>query len=169
MLKNKSQHFNFTHEAIPVLFHNNSDNFFKYLEKDGVKFLEFYWKHLTTNLGVEILSSNKGLDYKIVDLEKNIRSVIITLPPPTTVGEAFFLVLVKYPKKVSLLKVGFTRVFSLENEGVTKDGQVLSGIYELTPRARNVRIKDGANTELQPFFQAVLAILKIKNGVNYEI
>lgn len=169
MQKTKSQHFNFTHEAIPVLFHNNSDGFFKHLANDGVKFLEFYWKHLATNLGVEILSSSKGLDYKIVDLEKNIRAVTITLPSTNTVGEAIYLALVKYPKRPSLLKVGFTRVFSLEHEGITGAGQVLTGIYELTPRARNVRVKDGAGVELQPFFQAVLAILKIKNGVRNEV
>lgn len=166
MNKSKSQHYNFTHEALPVLFHNNSDQFFKYLEQDGIKFLSFYWKHLVANLGVDRLSSFEGTNYELHDLGNNIKAASINMPAPQEKGEVFGLVTVKFPKKFRIFNVGFTRVFSLELEGHDAAGNALTGIYELTPRARNVRLKDGNGTDMKTLFQMVKEILKIKSGGN---
>ncbi len=168
MDKKKSQHYNFSHEAMPVLFHSNPDNFFKYIEKDGVKFLKFYWQHLETNLRVEILSSSAGLSYTTKMINNKIKVVFITLPEPKAIGEAYNLLMVRFPQKLSLFKVGFTRVLSLEYEGEADDGTKLTGVYELTPRARNVRVKDGPAADSDAFYSMALDILKIKIGGSDE-
>lgn len=164
MDRKKSQHYNFSHEAIPVLFHNNPESFFKYLEKDGVKFLKFYWKHLETNLRVEILSPTTGLDFRTELINEKIRVAIITMPEPKEVGEVYYLILVKLPHKFSLFKVPFTKAVSLEYEGNLEDGTPQTGMYEITPRARNVRVKTGPSVNMDEFYNMVLDYLKIKAG-----
>ena len=168
MKKDKSQHYNFTHEAVPILFHNNSEEFFKYLDKDGIKFLEFYWKHLEVNLGVKQVSYSKGMQFKTKILDNNTKIAIITMPEPQSIGEVYYLILVKFPKKFKIINVGFTRVFSLENEGFNKFEELKTGIYELTPKARNVRVKDGKECDFISFYQAVMDILKINDGATNE-
>ncbi len=37
MPKQDSQHYQFAYKAIPILFHNQSKDFLKHLEQDGVK------------------------------------------------------------------------------------------------------------------------------------
>jgi hypothetical protein len=169
MDRKKSQHFNFSHEAIPVLFHNNAENFFKYLEKDGIKFLKFYWKHLETNLKVDILSPTAGLNFQTELINEKIRVAIITMPEPKEIGEVFYLALVKLPQKFSLFKVPFTKSVSLEYEGKAEDGSPITGIYEITPRARNIRMKDGPSSNYDEFYNMVFDYLKIKTGGNNAI
>ncbi len=168
MDRKKSQHYNFTHEAIPVLFHNNPENFFKYIDKDGIKFLKFYWKHLETNLRIDILSSSTGLSYTTEIVNDKIKVAKITMPDTKEIGEVFNLVLVRFPQKFSLFKVGFTRVLSLEYEGKDENGVSMTGIYEITPRARNVRVKDGPSTNSMEFYKMAMNILKINTGDSDE-
>jgi hypothetical protein len=136
----------------------------KYMTEDGNKFLKFYWKHIETNLHATILSSNQGMTYQILSLPNKIVGVMLTLPVPKVKGEVFNLLLIKKPEKFSLFRVGFSRVFGLEYEGTTEDGTILTGIYELTPRARNVRIRDGEQPDKKLFFDTVMKILKIDDG-----
>ena len=78
------------------------------------------------------------------------------------------MILVKIPEsrvflaRFFLLKLPTTRVFSLELEGQNEDGSPRTGMYELTPRARNIRIKDGTEPVLDIFYKEILKVLKLE-------
>lgn len=168
----RSQHYNYTHETIPMVWHKNADDFIKYLDKDGTIFLRFWWKHLEENLGVKILSSSEGLGYQIKEARtKNndpVRVVLLTLPAPQANGEVFYMALVKYPDRHNflarffLMKLPVTRLLSLELEGTSETGEILTGIYELTPRARNIRVHSGCQPLIGDFYKTILTDLKLK-------
>jgi hypothetical protein len=161
MNKNKSQHYNYTHEALPMVFHGKANEFFTYLERDGDKFLRFYWNHLVQNLGAEILSSFEGLGFQIRDFDAKTKFAYIHLPKPSVIGEVYFLLLVKLPEKFQIFRVGFTRVYALQLEGYDDNQNPLTGIYEITPRGRNVRIMDGIAPDHEEFIKVIKKHLKI--------
>jgi hypothetical protein len=172
--QNRSQHYNYTHETIPYVFHKNGDDFFKYLEKDGIKFLKFWWKHLEENLGNKILSSAEGLTYQIrYAKEKNGRQVtiaLITLPKPQSIGEVFYVICLKYSERKNflarffLLRLPSTRIQALQLEGKDDLGNPETGLYELTPRARNIRIRSQAFGTLDEFYNTVLTDLHLERA-----
>ncbi len=170
MDQKKSQHYNYTHETIPIMWHNQTQDFLKYLDKDGVVFLRFWWKHLADNLGMKILSESEGLGFQIKEYSdkdgKPIKMVLLSLPKPTMVGEVFYMALIKYPKKntmfdLFLTRLPSTRVFALELESSPESEIVKTGLYELTIRARNVRMSDGCEPVLDTFHKAILNKLKL--------
>lgn len=168
----RSQHYNYTHETIPIIWHKQTSDFVKYIEKDGSTFLRFWWKHLAENLGVKILSSSDGLGYQAKDVtdvkNEKVKLILLTLPKPKEIGEVFYMVLAKLPEsrtflaKFFLLKLPSTRVYSLELEGQNEDGTILTGLYELTPRARNIRLRDGTEPVLDVFYKEILKELKLE-------
>ena len=168
----RSQHYNYTHETIPIVWHRQNADFLKYIDKDGINFLRFWWKHLENALGVQILSSSEGLGYQVKTVpdknKDNVKLILLTFPKPETIGEVFYMILVKIPEsrvflaRFFLLKLPTTRVFALELEGQNEDGSPRTGLYELTPRARNIRIRAGAEPVLDTFYKDILKILKLE-------
>ena len=171
MDKNKSQHWNFTHETIPVMWHKENEKFLKYLDKDGVKFLRFWWKHLVDNMGIQVPSSSEGLGFQIKEIPdhdgKPIKLVTLTLPQPTANGEVFYMFLVKKPQRRTiadflLLRLPTTFVIALQRDGVNEDGSFITTMYELTPMARNIKIGAGVEPVLDTFQKAAKEYLKLK-------
>jgi hypothetical protein len=95
MPKRDSQHYQFAYKAIPILFHNQSKDFLKHLEQDGVKFLKFYWDYIATETDDEGKSSSDGMAYEIRENQGGKKMVLITLPHPRKPPEAYFLALMK--------------------------------------------------------------------------
>ncbi len=50
MDKTKSQAINFAFEVVPLMFHSQTTDFITYLKKDGLQFLEFWWKYIGDKL-----------------------------------------------------------------------------------------------------------------------
>lgn len=170
----RSQHFNYTHETIPIIFHKQTDDFFKYIEKDGIGFLRFWWKHLTENMGLRILSSSEGLGYQVKDAinkkQEKFKIILLTLPKPGSPGEVFYMALVRQPETLTklarffLMKLPNTRVFALEFEGTNEDGTIQTGLFELTPRARNIRLRDGVEPVMDFFYKDILTEIKAERA-----
>ena len=102
----KSQLWNFGLEAIPILFHSSTNSFMKYIEKDGKKFLEFYWNHVGDRLPEEKRTSPAGLAFEVESIDKRTQLVIITLPTPKVDGDPYFLGLVVRPER----RFGWVRI-----------------------------------------------------------
>jgi hypothetical protein len=135
MDKNKSQQWNFSMEAIPILFHSSTTSFMKYLEKDGKKFLDFYWNHVGDRLDEKKREIPAGLAYEIEVIDEKTKLVIITLPQPKENGDAYFLGLVARPeKRFSWVRLPNSTIFALIRDD--KCGQThLTSFGVLTPRA----------------------------------
>ncbi len=156
MYKNRSQHFNFAFESIPIMFHSQTDHFIEYLKRDGLKFLEFWWEHMGVRLDDEQASDFEGMTFETRDVvEKKSNVILITLPRPKNFGEAYVLALVQMPKKRFPVRLSNTRVFVLEYVPQEKSP---TGTFfgELTPRGRHLPMEAGPGTDLEDFYQKVL-------------
>jgi hypothetical protein len=99
MDKKKSHQWNFAFDAMPALFHSQTDGFVKYLDKDGVKFLKFYWDLLGDKLPEEKRISAAGLTFTKEVIDSKNHLVIITLPSPKEDGDPYFIGLVPKPER----------------------------------------------------------------------
>ena len=122
MDKRRSCQFNFGMEALPILFHSQTNQFMKYLEKDGLKFLNFWWNHVGDQLPEEKRVSSAGLTFEIDKIDDKTKLVIITLPVPKEDGDPYFLGFVSKPeKRVLWVRLPTTTGFALIRDNGCKE------------------------------------------------
>jgi len=133
MNKNKSLQFNFGMEAIPVLFHSQTNQFMKYLEKDGIKFLNFWWNHVGDQLEEVKRVGSAGMTYEVDTIDKKTKLVIITLPTPKEDRDPQFIGLIARPeRRVLWVRLPTTEAYALiRDDGV--DQPYKTGFGYLTP------------------------------------
>lgn len=156
MDKKRSQHFNYTFESLPTIFHSQTENFFKYLEKDGLKFLEFWWDHMSVRLNQEESDSFEGVSYEIKEIpEKKSTLVLLKLPDPKNLFECYFMAFLKEPQKRWPVRLPNTRVFVLEfvPPEISASG---TSFGEITRSARYVRYDNGPQPNFDDFYQKVI-------------
>ena len=160
--KKKSQHMNFAHEALPILFNSQYAGFMEYLERDRTGFLQFWWKHMGDQLDKSLCKAPNGLSYKIIEIDDKRKIILITLPTPVISGEAYFLACVKLPqKRVPFVNISFTRVISLY-KSEDENGMSCTRMAYITPQARIVPIGDlSPKPDAELFLSEVRKILKI--------
>ncbi|MEJ5314769.1 MULTISPECIES: hypothetical protein [Anaerolinea] len=160
MDSNRSQHYNFTYEAIPVMFHSQTNQFMKYLEKDGVKFLEFWWDHVGERLPEERLSDFKDVACEITPVDKQTKMAIIRLPVPAAEKEAFYIGLISRPeRRFAWVRLPNTSVVCL----IRREGEAFPNgteLIELTPSARVVPMGAGPAPDWEAFKQVLLKMVK---------
>lgn len=155
MDKSKSQSWNFSFEAMPLLFHSQTNEFVKYLQKDGLKFLQFWWNHVGDMLPEEKRVNPHGMVFDIEDLDDKSHLVLITLPSPKENGEAYFLACVARPeRRFGIVRLHNSRMFVLYRDDSVDQPQH-TNFGELTPRA-NVRPQGvGLHPTIQDFKRIV--------------
>jgi len=159
--KTKNQQFNFSHEALPVMFHSQYKDFMTYLERDRTRFLEFWWKHVGDQLDRSLCKSPKGLNFLIRDFDGGKKIVAVTLPQPEQQGDTYFMAGIKLPeKRVPLLKIPSTRVIILD-KSIDNAGRDCTWMSYITPSARIVPIGIGPEPNLELFITEVRKIMKI--------
>ncbi len=99
MDKKKSLQNNFGLDAMPILFHGQTNQFVKLLERDGMKFLNFWWNHVGDQLPEEKRVSSAGLSFEIESIDKNTKLIIITLPTPKEDMDPYFLGFIARPER----------------------------------------------------------------------
>lgn len=99
MDKNRSHQWNFVFDAMPALFHSQTDNFVRYLDKDGVKFLKFWWDHIGDKMPEEKRVSAAGLTFEKDEINAKNRLILITLPSPRENGDVYFIGLIPKPER----------------------------------------------------------------------
>jgi hypothetical protein len=160
MDKKKSQHYNFCFEVMPSLFHSQTDDFMTYLQRDGLKFLEFWWNHVGQQLPFEQLVPFSSLKYEIVERTPSTKIIFITLPPPKNEGEMFFMALIRNPeKRFAWVRLPSTRMIGLvkRSKDKYKSGTELG---DLTPRAIFVSIGEGPTPTMQEFKDKIFDLTK---------
>lgn len=162
MLSKPSQHEMFSYEVIPLLFHHQTKDFFGYLERDGIKFLKFWWDRAGVNLDESLRSSSEGIDFEIRSLSDGRGVVLLTLPSPKKAPEAYYLVMIDHPAKRSMLSWrNLARVFAL-SRAVDEHGNPATKIAELTKSARYVEVKKGPQPSLNLFYKTVCELVEKK-------
>jgi hypothetical protein len=158
--RKKSQQYLFAYEAITILFKTQTKMFLEYINKDGDKFLQFWWEHVGKNVLAEYERSGAGLTHESRKLEDGTSVTLIILPQPE-ISEAYFLALVKPPDNRFLFWKGMPRVIALER-GQKSDGTLKTVLGEWTARGNHVIIGRGSEPSLEAFYDDVLKYLKKK-------
>lgn len=160
MDKKKSQSYNFCYDVIPALFHSQTDDFMKYIERDGLKFLEFWWNHIGERLPYEQLMPFASTNLEVVERTAATRIVFITLPHPKEEGEMYFLALIRNPeKRFAWVRLPSTRIIGLakQSKDTFKNGTELG---DLTPRAIYQPIRSGPPADYEEFKRIIFEMTK---------
>jgi hypothetical protein len=143
MDKNKSQAFNFAYEVVPVMFHTQTTDFITYLKKDGLQFLQFWWEYIADKVNEGQERSFEGMDYTIIQPDKNNTLVIISLPKTQEEGEVIYLLLHAKPeRRFAWVKLPNTRVIALINKEAPENPEGTE-LGDITPRGAYVRLRKG--------------------------
>ncbi|NPV78281.1 MAG: hypothetical protein HPY59_18145 [Anaerolineae bacterium] len=162
MDKNKSHQFNFAFEAIPILFHSQTNRFMEFIERDGLKFLRFWWDHVGDRMDEADRTPFEGMNFEIQQKEKDTKLVIITLPRPRHDQDAYFLALLAKPeRRFAWVRLPNTRAFVLQRrDSITPPPSTVFG--ELTPQANFRTYATGIETSKTAFKKAVEQRLRRK-------
>jgi len=164
----RSLQYNFAMEAMPILFHSQTSQFMKYLEKDGLKFLQFWWNHVGDRMPEEKRVSPAGMTFEIEVIDEKTKLVIITLPTPKEDRDAYFLGFVARPERRLLwVRLPTTQGYVLfRDDGVDQPHKTNFGY--LTPnglfRPRGV----GLNPTKQDFKRIVKSKINEKTKIRLK-
>jgi hypothetical protein len=154
----RTQRQEFTYQVLPDLFHTAPDQLLFYLERDGIKVINFYWNESAKNLPHSALEPAYGLSFEVRKPNPRATVVLIGLSLPQHPGDAHFIALCYRPYRV--MPFGWlndtTKVLILERTHA-KDEDPASLLVEISRRHGREELGPGPQPELEGFYQAVLA------------
>ena len=145
----------YTDQVLPQVFHGAPAPFWQFLERDGTKFLTYYWDQAAEKAAVHHRERPFGLNYVASEPFPRSFAVVITLPEPRVDGEAYFAGLVYRPDRRILLVTDFTRYFTLE-KAADDDGQPATRLVQWTTHLERVEFPDQIPPRTGPFLDAVM-------------
>jgi hypothetical protein len=156
-----SQQDVFVSKVVPTLFHSTPEEFVRFLERDGTKFLRFYWEQAGKDEQAHGRSSALGLNYDIRLPFPHTTVVLITLPRQTSARGTVFMAAIYRPmRRGPFLGVSdATKVISLD---VTQevDGKPVTALKEWTHKLVVEPLGPGPEPRLEEFYQAVCELVK---------
>jgi len=145
----------FSNTVLPQLFHSSPGQFMKLLDRDGTKFLSFYWEQAREKLPQSLRTSSFGLNFRMYNFEPRTMLALVTLPEPAVDGDAYYSALVFRPDRRILLVTDMTRVFNLERSP-DEQGNPSTLLVQWTTRLQRVESVRGLPIEPQAFVDAVM-------------
>jgi len=155
----------FFETALPTVFHKTPEDFLYYLDRDGNKFLNFYWEQVGKSINPSDRAEAIGINFIFRKPEKNVTIAIVFLPLPQLAGEAYYTAFVYRPRRVTpiLMITDRTAVFALTM--VSKDGEKPgTAIIELTRKQQAIEHGDGPDPIAEDFYLAVLDLIRDSRG-----
>lgn len=149
----KTQNMEFVSQVLPDLFHAAPDPFLFYLDRDGNKFLNFYWNEAGKRSIRSTLKSAFGMNYDIRTPHHKVSVALIRMPTPMNEGEGYLAGLCYRPSRRApfLWLSDTTKVLILEH---SLDYGTL--LIERTRRQNRAILSRGLEPTLDCFFEAVL-------------
>jgi hypothetical protein len=145
----------FTNKVLPQLFHGAPAQFWQYLDRDGTKFLVFYWDTAREKLPVDLRASHFGLNYTVSEPAPRTRVALILLPEPKVPGEAYYSALIYRPDRRILLVTDMTRIFNLEYI-LDEAGQPATRLVQWDTHLQRIEYPDFVAPSPEPFLAAVM-------------
>ncbi len=165
MVSERTQQIVYFEEVLPSVFHDSPGEFLFYLERDGNKFLRFYWDKAGMNFPESTRVEAFGLNYLIREPQKDVTIALVLLPAPQVIGEAFFEALIYRPRRVTpILRISdMTSVFAL-TMAVVEGGVHQTNIIERTRKDATLEHGVGPAPVVEDFYQAVLELIRDSRG-----
>jgi hypothetical protein len=155
----------FYESALPSIFHATPEDFLFYLDKDGNKFLQFYWEQVGKSLGISDRADGYGLNYIVRKPENAVTVAIVLLPTPQVTEEAYFEAFIYRPRRVTpILRItDMTAVFS--HTLVSSNGEkTRTNIIERTRKEQIIDHGPGPEPVVENFYLAVLELICDSRG-----
>ena len=157
----KTQHKIFENEVLPSLFHDTPEQFIRLLQREGTRFLQFYWAEAGKKIPPGEHTTSYGLKFSIEQPTRHMTVVLVTLPEPQVEGEAYYVALIYRPLRVS--PFGFltdtTKVITMRRVTST-EGKPGTLLVEVDRRLRRESLGPGPEVNLDVFYTRVLTIIE---------
>jgi len=145
----------FVNQALTEMYMATPESFNQYLERDGTRFLRFYWEKAGEKLPPEKKTDAFGLNYEVRRPRRFTTVYLIKLPKPRVPGESYYVALVYRPLRRVLFVSNTSAVFNLE--AVTPQSEKPhAALIQWTPRLHRIHLKSGVQPDLNSFYEAVL-------------
>lgn len=141
----------FVHQALPAMFFANPAKFVTTLVERGDEVLHTLWHQVGQQVREANRISPAGLSAETRQLEDETRLVLITLPAPKGVTEAYFVALAYRPPTQ---QKGLTRFITLEYS-LSLEGSPGTMLCEWTAEGQHGNLGQGPEPTLEAFLEAV--------------
>jgi hypothetical protein len=98
-----TQQAEFAFRTLPDLFHQDPDQFIQLLERNGNRFLNFYWDEAGKRINQTEKVVPYGIDYAMQHPNSLLQAAWITFPDPTRIGEAWLGAFIFRPTRVTMI------------------------------------------------------------------
>jgi hypothetical protein len=151
----------FVSRVVPSLFHSTPDDFIRFLERDGNKFLRFYWEQASHDQQVGGRASALGLNYDIRRPFDQTTVALITLPRPAAGPGTYFIAAIYRPtRRTPFLGIAdTTKVVSLEVRQ-TPEGAAVTTLIDWSRKLAPEALGPGPVPRLDDFYRAVCELIK---------
>jgi hypothetical protein len=151
----ETQQIIFANRVIPDLFHSTPDSFQFLINRDGTKFLRFYWDEAGKKLNPDQLKDAFGLNYFIRKPNARSTVIILSLPEPSFPGEAYYIALIHRPYRQLLMVSDTTTIFTLERSEPQGEDPPTT-LVEWSHRLQRYEVRRGIPPGLEEFYEAVV-------------
>ena len=165
MISVRSHPVVFFEDALPSVFHQSPVQFLYYLERDGNKFLNFYWEQVAKNFAESDRVDPYGLNYVIRLPQKDVTIAMVIMPAPQNNGEAHLEAFVYRPRRVTpILRINdMTGVFALV-KAPDISGNPKTRIIERTRKGESIERGEGPPPTTDEFYRVVIELIKDSSG-----
>jgi hypothetical protein len=155
----------FFQDVLPSVFHEAPGDFLFYLERDGNKFLRFYWDRTGQNFAESDRAEAFGLNYVIRTPQTDVTIALVIMPAPQVDGEAYYEMLIYRPRRVTpILRISdVTSVFALIKVSDDNDN-LKTAIIERTRKGETLEHGEGPEPVVESFYQASLELIRDSRG-----
>ncbi len=153
----RDQQTDFVSQALTDLFHTSPEEFLFLLNRDGTKFLRFYWDQVGKRLPSSQLVPAFGLNYDFRSPRKDTAVALITLPKPKREPEVYFVALVHRPNRVTpIFRISDTTMVIALEYRTDEMGNDSTLLVEWTRRFERESLNLSPEPTLDAFYEAVL-------------
>jgi hypothetical protein len=165
MATEQSQQIVFFEDVLPSVFHEAPGDFLFYLERDGNKFLRFYWDRAGKNFTEPNRAEALGLNYVIHKPQNDVTIALVLMPMPQAVGEAYYEAFIYRPRRVTpILRISdMTSVFALIMVAGENDTHK-TAIIERTRKETTLEHGEGPAPVVENFYKASLELIRDSRG-----
>jgi len=156
-MQRREHHYAFAHELLPNAFFDDPIKLIEAFREHGTVYLWFCWDQLGSLLPENERLSKEALDFRLITLNDNITCLIIIMPPPNFMPEAYYVAML-HRESSSNSNDTLTRVITLEKSD-GNDGRSFACLCEWGKEHNHLMYRNVLEPNLNEFLAAVKFLL----------
>ncbi len=153
----RQHHYAFVHQLLRSLFFGDTEETLEHFRMEGESALLALWDFVEKRLELDDPVSSEGLALEWVPLVSGMTMVLITLPAPEAITEAYYVGLVYSP-------LDSTGRFIVLEHTVDLDGRARTVLCEWSPDGTHFNLGEGPDPSPEAFTDAVEMLLAATTG-----